>query len=61
MFSTELSINLPSVANPSDSLLTVEGNLIWLDADGEISLSTTITDNIVDLVCPFGEWAIVGF
>ena len=41
---------------------TVEGSLIWLDADGELLWSTTVTDKIIDLICdPFGEWAIVGF
>lgn len=41
---------------------TVEGKLIWLDADGELLWSTTVDDKIVDLVCdPLGEWAIVGF
>lgn len=41
---------------------TVEGNLIWLDADGELLWSTKIEDKIVDLICdPLGEWAIVGF
>lgn len=41
---------------------TVEGSLIWLDADGELLWSTTVDDNIVELICdPFGEWAIVGF
>lgn len=41
---------------------TVEGNLVWLDADGELLWTTTLTDSVVELICdPFGEWAIVGF
>ncbi|WP_417847940.1 hypothetical protein [Thalassoglobus sp.] len=41
---------------------TVERNLIWLDADGELLWATTVEDEIVDLICdPLGEWAIVGF
>ncbi|MEW4487984.1 hypothetical protein AB1L42_07860 [Thalassoglobus sp. JC818] len=40
---------------------TVEGALYWLDADGELLWSTTVSDDVVDLVCdPFGEWAYVG-
>ncbi len=37
---------------------TVEQQLYWLDADGELLWTTNVGDRIVDLVCdPFGEWA----
>lgn len=40
---------------------TVEQNLYWLDADGELLWSTTVDDPIIDLICdPLGEWLIVG-
>ena len=40
---------------------TVEGSLFWLDADGELLWSTTLPEEVVDIVCdPFGEWAMIG-
>lgn len=40
---------------------TIERSLIWLDADGELLWSTTVDDDVSQLICdPFGEWAIVG-
>jgi hypothetical protein len=40
---------------------TIERALFWLDADGELLWGTTISDDVVDVVCdPLGEWAICG-
>ncbi len=41
---------------------TVERSLFWLDADGDQLWTTTVDDQVVDVLCdPLGEWIIVGF
>lgn len=40
---------------------TVERDLYWLDADGELLWGTRTPDDIVDVLCdPLGEWAVCG-
>jgi hypothetical protein len=40
---------------------TIERNLFWLDADGELLWGTALPDDVVDVRCdPLGEWALCG-
>jgi len=41
---------------------TLERQLYWLDADGQLLWATTVPDDVAALLCdPLGEWAVCGF
>jgi len=40
---------------------TVERSLFWMDSDGDQLWKSTVSDQVIDVLCdPLGEWAVIG-